>query len=78
MTFEDFLKEAVNLKPNTTFTSFDKTGDLAGKVMFVKAVDKDFAVIIFPDGEEAETKISNLNVNEKSIKPSTLEKYLGK
>lgn len=67
-TFQDFLSEA-RLKPGDVFTSLDKTGDLAGKNLYVKNIEGDDIVVLFPnDKKELYSTLSSLNIDKKSIR----------
>lgn len=49
--------------------SLDKTGDLAGKLIFIKKKTGNELEVILSDGTEAETTVSALGVDPKSIRP---------
>lgn len=68
--FDDFLLESSisSLKPGMVFKTTDKTGDLANKILFVKKIVNDQIAVITPEGSEAETTLSILNIDMKSIR----------
>ena len=71
--FNQFVTEAT-LKTGMVFKTTDKTGDLANKTLFAKKVSGDQITIVTPDGVEAETTLSILNIDTKSIRTHDLKK----
>ena len=65
--FKDFLIETT-LKQGMVFRTLDKEGDLAGKLLFAKKVKGTQITVKTEDGEEADTTLSILNVDPKSIR----------
>lgn len=64
--FSQFLVEST-LKPGMVFRTKDKTGDLSGVSLYVKAMKGKEVTIVLPDGTETLTTVSILNIDPSSI-----------
>ena len=71
--FREYIVES-SLKAGSVFKTTDKSGDLAGKLLYVKKVDGDQITVITQDGEKAETTITMLDVDIKSIRKYDVSK----
>jgi hypothetical protein len=65
--FSEFIVETT-LKTGMVFKTTDKSGDLANQILFAKKVSGDQITIVTSDGIEADTTLSILNVDSKSIR----------
>lgn len=65
--FFQFVVETT-LKSGMVFKTMDKTGDLANQLLLAKKVSGDQIIIVTADGVEAETTLTILNVDAKSIR----------
>lgn len=66
--FKNFVIET-SLKQGMVFKTTDKTGDLADKLLLAKKVSGNQITIVTQNGDEAETTLSILDVDLKSIRP---------
>lgn len=66
--FDQYLTEE-SLKSGMVCKSLDKTGDLAGQLIFIKKRNGNELKVVLPDGTEADTTVANLSVDPKSVRP---------
>ena len=68
--FDDFLLESSisSLKSGMVFKTTDKGGDLANKLLLAKKVSGNQITVVTPDGDEADTTLSLMNIDQKSVR----------
>lgn len=59
----------MKLIPGCVFKSKDSRGDLAGELMFARAVHGDKIAVVFADGHACAFSAAELNVDPDSVRP---------